>query len=226
MIIGFGYKMRTGKDTSADYLIEKYGFKKISFAEALKSEVGEYNRLLINYNIDKKELYLYDNPGNMKLIVDSKIKEVFVDYILENKDCVDYITGDIIFQKYGRPKKDRVLLQLWGTNYRRVENENYWVDLVKQQILGEPDTNWVITDVRFPNELELIKQLGGVSVEIVRDVVGNGIPKHDSETALDDAIFDFHLQNDLEIVDLYKKLDVLMSYLESIEIEQENSAGE
>ena len=33
MKIAFGYKMRSGKDTAVDYLITKYGGKKITFAK-------------------------------------------------------------------------------------------------------------------------------------------------------------------------------------------------
>ena len=36
MIIGLGFKARSGKDTVADYLIENYGFKRLAFADALK----------------------------------------------------------------------------------------------------------------------------------------------------------------------------------------------
>lgn len=36
MIIAFGYKARSGKDTAAEFLIHQYGFKRIAFADALK----------------------------------------------------------------------------------------------------------------------------------------------------------------------------------------------
>ena len=35
MKIAFGYKMRSGKDTSVEYLIKKYGGEKISFSQPL-----------------------------------------------------------------------------------------------------------------------------------------------------------------------------------------------
>lgn len=39
-IIGLGYKKNSGKDTVADYLVEKYGYQKMSFAKNLKAAAG------------------------------------------------------------------------------------------------------------------------------------------------------------------------------------------
>lgn len=36
MIVGLGYKARSGKDTIASYLVKKHNFKQIAFADALK----------------------------------------------------------------------------------------------------------------------------------------------------------------------------------------------
>ena len=40
---------------------------------------------------------------------------------------------------------------------------------VEDKIKDNPKVNWVVTDVRFPNEVELIKRLGGVLIEINRE---------------------------------------------------------
>lgn len=40
---------------------------------------------------------------------------------------------------------------------------------VENKIKDNPNTTWVVTDVRFPNEVELIKRLGGVLIEIHRE---------------------------------------------------------
>lgn len=39
LIIGIGYKARTGKDTAAEYLTEHYHFERVGFADALKRGV-------------------------------------------------------------------------------------------------------------------------------------------------------------------------------------------
>jgi hypothetical protein len=76
--------------------------------------------------------------------------------------------------------------------------------------------NWLFTDMRFPNELEAIKSRGGITIRINRpyrpfdesrqtvdDV--QMTPEHPSETALDDAKFDYVINNEGTIEDLIDK---------------------
>jgi len=74
--------------------------------------------------------------------------------------------------------------------------------------------NWIITDVRFPNELEAVKQREGITIRVNR-YVGEVVmytpryspPKeHSSETALDDATFDYTIDNNGTIEELIKKV--------------------
>ena len=76
--------------------------------------------------------------------------------------------------------------------------------------------NWIITDVRFPNELQAIKDRGGINIRINRPCSicgGVGYHKldcrpseHISETALDNAEFDYVIENDCTIDDLIEKV--------------------
>jgi hypothetical protein len=73
---------------------------------------------------------------------------------------------------------------------------------------------WIITDMRFPNEMEAVKERGGITIRVHRDLHnGNAhispIP-HPSETALDDAKFDYEIINDGEIVDLIEKVKEIL----------------
>ena len=64
--------------------------------------------------------------------------------------------------------------------------------------------NWIITDMRFPNEMEAIKKRGGITIRVNRyplwvdqdafDAWRNA--KHESETALDNAEFDYIINNE------------------------------
>jgi hypothetical protein len=54
-----GYKARIGKDTTADYLVAKYGFKKLSFADPLKAALGA------GLGLTREQLY-----GRLKEVVD------------------------------------------------------------------------------------------------------------------------------------------------------------
>ena len=62
----------------------------------------------------------------------------------------------------GKTITPRLILQLFGTDcMRNGYFDGIWVSLVKQKIIDYPDTNWVIPDVRFPNEAKMILETGG-----------------------------------------------------------------
>ena len=73
--------------------------------------------------------------------------------------------------------------------------------------------NWIITDTRFPNELEAVKAKGGITIKIAR--TGIHTPKledlHPSETALYNATFDYVIDNNSTINDLIVQVkDILI----------------
>ena len=63
--------------------------------------------------------------------------------------------------------------------------------------------NWLITDCRFPNELEAVKTHKGITIKVIRDS-GNTIgTTHASETALDDYTkWDYVVDNNGSFEDL------------------------
>lgn len=60
----------------------------------------------------------------------------------------------------------RPLLVTWGTHVRRKIDPDVWIKLVEKSLL--PDTVTIITDVRFDNELQWVKDMGGYSVFVDR----------------------------------------------------------
>ena len=133
----------------------------------------------------------------------------------------------------------RLLLQLLGTDCgRKIIHPNIWVnalfadykpqdapyntlgdlfDDLKQGLAKTP--NWIITDVRFPNEAEAIKQRGGILIRVDRpckECGGMGYHKmdcnigrteHESEYSLDKYDkFDFKISNDGSLEDLVNKV--------------------
>lgn len=61
----------------------------------------------------------------------------------------------------------RRLLQVWGTEYRRWQDEDYWVKALRAWLAcREPGENVVVDDVRFRNEAELIHERGGLLVRL------------------------------------------------------------
>lgn len=64
--------------------------------------------------------------------------------------------------------------------------------------------NWIITDMRFPNEMEAVVEKNGITIRVNRP--GISLLDHPSETSLDTAEFDYTIVNDSTIEDLVIKV--------------------
>jgi len=108
----------------------------------------------------------------------------------------------------------RELLQKLGTEaIRDGLHPNAWVNALmceyKRPKMSEYNpSNWIITDVRFPNELEAVEDVKGLTIKVVRPVEKSKTPVrlHPSETSLDKAEFDYEIINDGSIKDLIEKV--------------------
>lgn len=104
-------------------------------------------------------------------------------------------------------KNFRLILQGVGTDYRRVLcGEDYWVLKWMQAanaLVPIPDI-LICSDVRFHNEANTIKQLGGVLIRVNRP--GVFTDGHASETEQTSILTDFTVHNDGTVADLQQKL--------------------
>lgn len=102
----------------------------------------------------------------------------------------------------------RSLLQTLGTEWgRKMIHPDIWVHITQARIgqaLAVGD-NVVIDDMRFPNEFQMIKDLGGKTIKIVNERVSNNY-SHCSEGALNNHSFDLTLTNDSTLKDLEDKV--------------------
>jgi dephospho-CoA kinase len=106
----------------------------------------------------------------------------------------------------------RLLLQKLGTEaIRDGLHKQAWINAMFADV--KESDNIVITDVRFPNELEAIKKRGGITVRIERGVRAAGC--HASETSLDNADFDYWIDNNGSLEDLEYKVNFFMSKIYS-----------
>ena len=102
----------------------------------------------------------------------------------------------------------RDFLQKLGTDAIRDNlHENTWVNATLADYTTE--SNWIITDTRFPNEAEAIKKAGGIVIRINRPGV-QPINPHPSETSLDDWGFDAVINNDGDVADIVHKVGLLL----------------
>ena len=136
------------------------------------------------------------------------------------KDIAEILSGvpKINFEDQEFKKQDmgpewgmtyRDLLQKLGTEaMRNGLHENVWVNALFADYHfnieeDEQMPNWLITDCRFPNELEAVKTHKGITIKVIRDS-GNTIgTTHASETALDDYTkWDYVVDNNGSFEDL------------------------
>jgi len=99
----------------------------------------------------------------------------------------------------------RELLQRFGTEVgRELWGEDFWVDAAINSI---PDgSKVVISDVRYPNEANAVKKLGGEVWRVVRPGFGPA-NDHASEHALNDYDFDYMIENNSGVETLYDLVD-------------------
>jgi hypothetical protein len=103
------------------------------------------------------------------------------------------------------PMTVRDLLQKLGTDAcRNGLHKNTWVNALMADYIPvalEQPSKWIITDTRFPNEAQAIKNAGGIVIRVDRPGV-KAINDHPSETGLDNWNFDYKIMNGSDIVAL------------------------
>ena len=173
MIIAFSGRIGSGKSELAK-ICQNKGFEKLYFALPLKQLVAN----LIHVGIEDI------NPLKN---VEKKYKFTKKDYIyLANETNIPFET---IRDEMKNVKLNTVrqLLQFIGTDLIRKYNPNWHVNKIKTMI--DKNKNYVFDDVRFPNELKLIKELGGDCWFIIRPIINN-VSNHISEISLTWKDFD------------------------------------
>ena len=141
MIIGICGLIGSGKGTVADILVNTHKFKKLSFADKLKDGVATvfgWDRSMLEGDTDESRQW-------------RELKDDF--WSNETKMEVT----------------PRLVLQLFGTDcMRNGFDDRIWVSIVKKELLDNPDCDYVIPDVRFANEVDMIRDVGGEVWEIKR----------------------------------------------------------
>ncbi|MCC5609594.1 hypothetical protein LC612_23160 [Nostoc sp. CHAB 5834] len=185
-IVGFLGAKKAGKDTAAAVLIEELGFRRESFARELYRQVADAFDVSVE---DLNQRETKELPAERFMV--AKCRDPGFMKALQ-RFVPEFSTPEAFFT----PQSPRALLQWWGTEYRRKSGvDSYWIDIVRKEIEANPDVNYVITDVRFPNEHRLISSMRGFPIRIrnleVEEqehkgrISANALSLHESETALD-----------------------------------------
>lgn len=81
----------------------------------------------------------------------------------------------------------REVMQYVGTDVFRKIQKNVWADATIIRIKQENPALALIADCRFPNEVEAVKNAGGIVIKLMRNIYNSD---HASETALDSNNYD------------------------------------
>lgn len=202
MIIGFVGFIGSGKDTAADYLVNFHGYRRESFAGTLKDAVAA--------------VFGWD-----RTLLEGRTTEA-----REWREQVDPWWAE----RLGMPNlTPRWVLQYWGTEVcRKGFHDDIWIASLENKLRNSKD-NIVISDCRFPNEINAIRRQGGKIYWVQRGMLPDWywtakaanqgdisaseelqkLGVHSSETAWVGAEFDGIVDNNGLISQLYTSLESL-----------------
>ena len=199
MLVGLLGFIGSGKGTAGN-ILKDMGFTPISFAKGVKDVTAE----------------MFGWPRHLL--------EGDTQHSREWREKPD----DFWSYEFGKKFTPRLALQLMGTEVGRdVFHKDFWVIKLKNYIDNAPEQNFVITDVRFQNEISFINKHRGTLIEIKRGITphwyeiaakaNRGDPHaelwmqeqsgiHESEWKWVGQDIDHIIDNDGSLEDLKKKL--------------------
>ena len=156
---------------------------------------------------------LVEEYGYTRIAFADKIKEFLYD--LNPGIGFDYLRDIVDMSGWEQAKKDvlvREYLQNIGVSARKVFGTGFWVHEAMKTILNDPrpDMNYVITDVRFLNEADMIKANKGQLWRIKR----NGVERannHISESEMENYRVDQIIINSSTVKELKELIAARMS---------------
>jgi deoxynucleotide monophosphate kinase-like protein len=182
--IGLAGKSGSGKDLIADYIEKQYGFQKIAVADGIREEINTY----LQYTL-AREAARQDFPPSFSLVLAA--------------------FKNAVWDKPTTPEI-RIMLQWWGTEFRRSSDPDYWVK--KLSVRLNNDDCIVISDVRTPDEMRVVRAAGGEVWFVERSGVDSvGIEDHYTEIALVGVEFDRRIKNDATVDHLKLQIDSMFA---------------
>ena len=181
-IVGISGKARVGKDTLGRYIIEEFinkhnrVFKQVAFADAVKLMCKKY------FDLSDEQLWGLEKEKTTTYLKPGKIAC--------SNNLADYWTP-------------REIMQHIGGLFRKID-PNFWINYLYKNLLGAG--SFVITDVRYTNEADFIKEHNGFLIRITRELsedIHN--MQHESEVDLDNYLlekYDVVVDNNGSLVDL------------------------
>ena len=206
-LIGFAGRKRVGKDTAGHYLALK-GWQKYSMARPLRELVANMCDMSIRIlEHDKLKEEKFEKP----LLLGEQGAQAFMQHVpweTSDTELINKIMNKIAEKEVSNWRE---LLQFIGTDIcRDMIDPDIWIKIGKAKIDRRlKETNIYISDVRFENERDLVHDLGGKVIRVIRDT---GVTdSHSSE--LTDFECDYEIDNNYSLVKLGENIE---NYLKEI----------
>ncbi|ALT58116.1 hypothetical protein FDG94_gp124 [Pseudomonas phage SM1] len=197
-IVGLTGLPRSGKDTLANLMVARHSWIRMAYAEPLYEEVAEAFGVTVVQLLSNE----WKTQPQARLVIDRCTDKEFFDVFEKAMD------GDCLY----RYNTSRTILQLWGTEYRRLScRQSYWTEKMEQRIMEayhNGHSRIVVSDVRVfldgqgqpvYDEFECLDslafELGGSMklVEVLREgTTSNG---HSSDSRFPDHLIYAKLNN-------------------------------
>lgn len=180
-----GFK-RSGKDTTGDHMQDEHGYISLSLAGNLKKACGAV------FTFSDAQLY-----GDQKEVIDPRWKHTPREILQK--------VGTELFRERLAELCDHIDNDIWIKSL-----EIKMMDMYRQDPVN--NNKFIITDVRFDNEAEFIKRLGGVMIRVNRfDYTDEEVSKmHKSERSIPLMDVDYDIDNRGTLDDLYRKVDEII----------------
>ena len=197
-LIGLGGVAFAGKDSVADHLENVYGWIKTYMSKPLETALLRIDPWVsVKKPNWEPQTWPEDALGNTEWLRYSELhKTVGYDY---SKKCLDA----------------RDYLQKLGTEVgRNMFDQNVWVNIGFSEVdkLTEEGFNVAMTGIRFPNELQAIKERNGLAVWIERPGF-SPVNQHASDNTLHKQDFDIAIHNIGTLEELYDSVKVVLQRL-------------
>ena len=175
---------------------------------------------------DTLATHLINNSWHSMAYADT-LKDALLVLFNWDKSIFEQSTKELIDTEWGTSPRE--MCQLLGTEFLRERcsflnttiyhpftkepfQSSFHIKRVHQKILklleNNQNCNIVITDGRFPDEIEYIKWMGGTVIKIERpSLKNNEYSNHSSENQIDKLLYDYLIVNDGTKEDMWKKID-------------------
>jgi len=188
MLIGLVGLIGSGKDTVADFLVKEHGFHRDSFAKSLKDAVSA--------------IFGWDRALLEGATQESRMWRERIDPYWSNK--------------LNKAVTPRYILQHWGTEVMRGHfHDSIWIDSFTARYTGG---NIVLSDTRFINEINTIRDLKGKVVLVRRGPIPTQQEMqqrsvHQSEWDWIGQRFDYEIDNSGNLENLRTQVGVMIRSL-------------